>query len=78
MSPTTMIQVRNVPRELHRRLKARAAVEGLTLSDFILQDLRDLAAFPPRKQLLDYINTHPLPDPGVDFAELIRKQRGPI
>jgi predicted nucleic acid-binding protein len=29
----TMVQVRNVPVELHRRLKARAAIEGMTMSD---------------------------------------------
>jgi predicted nucleic acid-binding protein len=34
-----MIQVRNVPDELHRALKARAAMEGRTLSDYILAEL---------------------------------------
>jgi hypothetical protein len=32
-----MIQIRNVPDDLHRRLKARAAEEGLTLSDYLLR-----------------------------------------
>jgi plasmid stability protein len=31
-----MIQIRNVPDELHRRLKIRAAEQGLTLSDYLL------------------------------------------
>ena len=30
-----MIQIRNVPDPLHRRLKSRAALEGLSLSDFL-------------------------------------------
>lgn len=34
-----MIQIRNVPDELHRRAKARAALEGLTLSDLALRAL---------------------------------------
>jgi len=34
-----MIQIRNVPDDLHRSLKARAAREGRTLSDLILSDL---------------------------------------
>jgi plasmid stability protein len=38
-----MIQVRNVPDQLHRRLKARAAERGLSLSDLILAELRVLA-----------------------------------
>lgn len=41
-----MIQVRNVPDPLHRRLKARAAEEGVTLSDLILAELRHLAERP--------------------------------
>jgi plasmid stability protein len=37
---STMIQIRNVPKELHRAAKARAALEGVTLSDFALEALR--------------------------------------
>jgi antitoxin FitA len=39
-----MIQVRNVPDELHLRLKARALQEGMTLSDFIKRELEKVAA----------------------------------
>lgn len=38
-----MIQVRNVPDELHRALKIRAAAEGMTLSDYIKRELGYLA-----------------------------------
>jgi predicted nucleic acid-binding protein len=38
----TMIQIRNVPDALHRRLKARAAEAGMTLSDYLLAELRAL------------------------------------
>lgn len=38
-----MIQIRNVPDDVHRTLKVRAATEGLSLSDFIKRDLEDLA-----------------------------------
>lgn len=34
-----MIQVRNVPDDVHRTLKARAAAAGLSLSDYIKRDL---------------------------------------
>ena len=30
----TMLQIRNVPDDLHRRLKARAAMAGMSLSDY--------------------------------------------
>ncbi len=39
----TMIQIRNVPDELHRTLKMRAAAEGMSLSDFLKRDLEVIA-----------------------------------
>ena len=50
-----MIQIRNVPDELHRSLKARAAREGTTLSDLILAVLPRLAHKPSPEQLLERI-----------------------
>jgi len=41
-----MIQVRDVPEDLHRTLKARAAREGMSLSDYIKGELARLAARP--------------------------------
>ena len=41
-----MIQIRNVPEKLHRRLKARAAMVGLSLSDYLLNEIRILASRP--------------------------------
>jgi plasmid stability protein len=38
-----MIQVRDVPDEVHRTLKLRAAAEGISLSDYIKRDLEELA-----------------------------------
>ena len=34
------VQIRNVPDALHRRLKARAALSGLSLSDYLLREIR--------------------------------------
>jgi len=39
-----MIQVRNVPDDVHRALKARAAAAGMSLSDYVKQDLEAAAA----------------------------------
>ena len=41
-----MIQLRNVPDELHRKLKARAAAEGMSLSAYILREAAELAERP--------------------------------
>ena len=37
---SVMIQIRNAPEDLHRRAKAKAAMEGVTLSDLALRALR--------------------------------------
>jgi hypothetical protein len=47
-----MIQVRNVPDEMHRALKASAAAEGISLSDYIKRELGGVTA----KAGLDEIN----------------------
>src|SRR5215831_13474908 len=41
-----MIQLRHVPDDLHRKLKARAALEGLSLSDYLLREVRRVAERP--------------------------------
>ncbi len=41
-----MIQVRNVPDDVHRRLKTRAAAAGLSLSDYVKRDLESAASQP--------------------------------
>ncbi len=41
-----MIQVRNVPDEVHKILKARAAAAGMSLSDYVKHDLEQSAAGP--------------------------------
>ncbi len=46
-----MIQVRNVPDEVHRTLKARAAAAGMSLSDYIKRDLEEAAARPTLEEI---------------------------
>ena len=69
-----MIQIRNVPEELHRSLKERAAREGTTLSDLILSDLPRLARRPSPDELLERIR-HRSPVGGPPAADLIRSER---
>lgn len=38
-----MIQLRNVPDDLHRSLKARAALAGMALSDYLLLEIKEIA-----------------------------------
>jgi hypothetical protein len=69
-----MIQIRNVPDELHRSLKERAAREGTTMSDLILSELPRLAHRPSPQQLLERIRAR-TPVGGPPAAELIRAER---
>lgn len=48
-----MIQVRNVPEPLHSTLKARAAREGISLSDFIKRELEYTAERPSMREWLE-------------------------
>jgi antitoxin FitA len=48
----TMVQIRNVPSDFHRRLKARAATEGMSMSDFILREVGKALDRPPRQEVL--------------------------
>jgi plasmid stability protein len=48
-----MIQVRDVPDEVHGILKSRAAREGMSLSDFIKRELEHVAERPTMREWLD-------------------------
>jgi antitoxin FitA len=50
-----MIQMRHVPDELHRKLKSRAAMEGLTLSDYLVREITKLADRPTLAELRNRI-----------------------
>ncbi|MGH7898540.1 MAG: hypothetical protein ACREQQ_11345 [Candidatus Binatia bacterium] len=46
-----MIQLRNVPDWLHRKLKARAALAGMTLSDYLIAEIVHVAERPTPDEL---------------------------
>jgi plasmid stability protein len=50
-----MIQMRHVPDDLHRKLKSRAAMEGLTLSDYLVREITKLADRPTIAELRERI-----------------------
>ena len=43
---TKMIQLRHVPDSLHRRLKARATLAGMSLSDYLIREVGKMAEQP--------------------------------
>ena len=70
-----MIQIRNVPEETHRRLKARAALEGMSMSDYILRELRRLAEKPTLEELRARIAEQPKVELRESAAEAVRRIR---
>ena len=72
---TTMVQIRNDPADLHRQLKVRAAVEGLTMSDYVLREVRKALERPTRTELLDRLQAGPVRRLGRSAAAVIRAER---
>ena len=72
---STMIQIRNVPDSLHRRLKARAAIEGISMSQFIMREIEKSLEHPSRKELLDAISKQPEIKLNMPPAEILGKER---
>ncbi len=56
---TTMIQIRGVPADFHRRLKARAATEGVSMSEYILREVGKSLETPTRAEVLARIHAQP-------------------
>ena len=73
--PETMVQIRNVPSEFHRRLKARAAMEGMSMSDYILREIGKALDRPTRGEVLERLRARPVRHVSRPAAELIRAER---
>ncbi|MDE2907402.1 MAG: hypothetical protein OXQ28_15105 [Acidobacteriota bacterium] len=73
---TTMIRIRNVPESLHQRLKARAAMEGVSMSLYVRRQIEKALARPSRNELLGAIREQPQPSLGRSPAEVLREERG--
>jgi plasmid stability protein len=72
---SAMVQIRNVPPELHRRLKARAAIEGMSMSDYVLRELRKALDRPTRQEVLERLRAQPVRRFRRSAADLIRAER---
>jgi plasmid stability protein len=70
-----MIQIRNVPDTLHRRLKARAALEGKSLSDYLLGEVRELAERPTVEEIRARLASRSPVIPSMESALAVRVER---
>ena len=70
-----MIQVRNVPDDVHRTLKAQAALAGMSLSDFLLAEIRRVAERPTLAELRERLRRRSRVAVAVSAAEAVRRER---
>ena len=73
-----MIQVRNVPDEIHRELKVRAARKGVSLSDYVLELARRDVGRPTVEEWLARVREKTPVHSSVSSAEIILEGRGEL
>jgi plasmid stability protein len=69
-----IIQIRGVSEDAHKRLKARAALEGKSLSEYLRIEIEELAALPTLDEILDRVAGRE-PVGGEPAAEALRRVR---
>jgi len=70
------IQIRSVPDDLHRKLKARATAEAMSLSHYLLAELRKVAERPTISELCDRLANRKPVNLKISPARAIRDERG--
>jgi antitoxin FitA len=70
-----MIQIRHVPDAIHRRLKAKAAMEGMSLSDYLRQEVVEIAARPTVSELRQRLAERSSVRTRVAPAQAVRSER---
>lgn len=70
-----MVQIRNVPDAVHRKLKARAVDSGQSLSEYLLAELEPLAPRPTREEMLARLHSRQRVTLKTPAAVVIRDER---
>jgi len=70
-----MIQLRNVPDSVHRQLKARAALEGLSLSDFLTREAQRIAQRPSLEEMRERLAARPVTILKRSPTSVVREER---
>ncbi len=70
-----MIQLRNVPDDLHRKLKARAAEAGMSLSDYLIEEVRLAAQRPTLEEMTARLRSREPVILSEDPVETLRAER---
>jgi plasmid stability protein len=70
-----LVQIRDVPDALHRELKARAALAGMSVSEYLLRELRRALERPTREELIRRLTRREPVRPRPKPADAVRAER---
>ncbi len=70
-----MIQLRHVPDALHRQLKARAAMAGLPLSDYLIREVRKIAELPTAEEMRARLRSRARYAGRMSPTDVVRQER---
>ena len=73
-----MIQIRNVPDDVHQALKIRATKAGMSLSEYLLREVTRVADRPSLEEVLERIRQQEPVELDEDTAATIRRLLGPL
>jgi len=69
------IQIRNVPQDVHRTMKERAAKAGMSLSEYLLGEIVTLSRIPSPEEFAERLRKLPPVQTKTDPADIIRQDR---
>lgn len=75
MHMAKMVQIRNMPDSVHRILKSRAAMAGMSLSDYLLRELKRFSERPTAEELMARLDKREPVSTSISAAEIIREER---
>lgn len=70
-----MVQIRNVPDKLHRKLKTRAALAGMSISEYLLREMERSLERPTREELLKRLRSRQRVEPTESVVEAVVAER---
>ena len=70
-----MIQIRNVPDALHKKLKVRAAQRGMSLSEYLLAEIAQVAAMPTQEEMRERLRSRSEVKLSKSAAAMLRRER---
>jgi plasmid stability protein len=72
---SVMVQIRNMPDDIHRRLKSRAALAGMSLSDYLLSEVKKVAEMPTMEEMRERLASLPPVALSESHEDAIRAER---